>query len=140
MIAAFISCRESAEEGFYETPEEKKTRKYHTEEHQGLWLGLADTHLPVVRFTSPDRRSIEVTVPLKGTKKPFHYIEKIALLKNEKVIDSRTIKFSFSPPEVKFVIPDTADGSYSVVARCNLHGMWRVDLEDIPSEDALSGE
>lgn len=134
-----ISCGDSGT-GKYESPRDKKSRKYHTEEMQGLWTGLADTHLPVVRYITEDKRIIEVSVPLSGSKVPFHYIEKIALLRDEKEIDSRTLTFAFTEPKINFVITDMQKGSYSVISKCNLHGMWRVDLGDLSSPETHQGK
>lgn len=129
ILTISISCNEFS--GKFETPEEMKTRKFHTAEQEGFWHGKAESHLPVVRFLTDDRRVLEVTVPLAGTEKPYHYIEKIILMRDDTELEVKKLKISPWTPKVNFVITDLKKGNYAVVVKCNLHGIWRTDLGDL---------
>lgn len=111
-----------------ETPEQRKTRVYHNEQHEGLWPGKADTHLPQISFLDSSQKKIEVTVPLRGSKKPYHYIEAIYLLQDDVEIFAKKTPFSFGFPKTSFTLPFPGKKKYSVVAKCNLHGMWKTEV------------
>jgi desulfoferrodoxin (superoxide reductase-like protein) len=106
---------------------EKITRpKFHTQSNEGIWIDKSDTHLPVVTFTGKD--TIDVRVPLKPTKQPFHYIEVIFLMDGDREIASKTISFSYDEPRARFKLPNIEKGNYKVVAKCNLHDMWMTQV------------
>ena len=96
--------------------------KFHTESDEGLWINKSATHVPVITFNGKDE--IDVTVRLKPTKKPIHYIEAIVLMDGNKEVASKKISFSYDEPRAHFKLPDPVKGNYKVIVKCNLHDMW----------------
>ena len=101
--------------------------KYHTEENAGIWTDMVDSHVPLV--TRLDASRIEVRVTFSPTLKPLHYVESIVLMTGENtVVAQRRFNPSVSIPTVVFTLPDP-DVSYWVIAKCNLHDMWRAEVK-----------
>lgn len=96
--------------------------KFHTASDEGLWRNQSGTHVPVIEFVS--KNEIDVRLSLKPTKKPYHYIEAIALMDGEKQIDVKKFSFNLNEPRARFTLPDPVKGNYRVLVKCNLHDMW----------------
>jgi desulfoferrodoxin (superoxide reductase-like protein) len=105
--------------------------KFHTQSDEGIWIAKSDTHLPIVTFI--DKDTIDVRVPLRSTKRPYHYTEVIFLMDGDREIDSKNIPFSYEEPHVRFKLPSITKGNYKVVAKCNLHDMWMTPVV-LPSQ------
>jgi len=108
--------------------------KYHTTEEVGVWDNEVDTHVP--KITNIGSRKIEVRVNFAPNIDPPHYIEAIVLMKGLNTqIEAKRFTPSSSWPIAVFTIP-TVEDDYWVVAKCNLHDMWRTDvaLSDIRGE------
>jgi desulfoferrodoxin (superoxide reductase-like protein) len=110
--------------------EKIKVPRFHTASDEGLWVDKAPTHVPVITFT--DRDEIDVRVPMKPTKTPFHYIEAIVLMDGDKEVEAKHLTFSFDEPYAHFKLPDIEKGNYKVVVKCNTHDMWMTQVA-IPS-------
>ena len=106
-----------------------KTTKYHSAENTGQWDEKAEKHIPIIRFIDKDRSTIEVYVTLKPKKRPKHYIEFIALMDGKKEIEIKRFNFSSSPAKAVFKLPDPNKRNYWVVAKCNLHDMWKTQVK-----------
>lgn len=96
--------------------------RFHTRDNEGVWVNKSDTHLARVNFIKKD--TIEVTVPLKPTRQPLHYIEVIMLMDGEKQIDNKTFPFTLEEAHATFKLPKPEKGTYRVLAKCNLHDVW----------------
>ena len=93
-----------------------------------------EKHVPKVTKTEDDRMKVSVGSTIHPMT-PEHYIEWIALATDDKV-EVRYLKPG-DQPVVKF--DDVKDGC--VDAYCNLHGLWKTELEYvIPNEAACSAE
>jgi len=104
--------------------------KFHSVEDEGYWKGKSDTHVPKIISISSNKDEIEVTVPLQPTLSPRHYIEVIVLVKGKKQVSAKKFKPSFKKATAKFKINDSSPDDYWIVAKCNLHDMWRVKIEE----------
>jgi desulfoferrodoxin (superoxide reductase-like protein) len=102
--------------------------KFHSHDDEGYWMGKADSHMPVITFLNSDKTEFEATVPLQPTLSPRHYIEVIVLVKGKKQVDAVKYKPSFKKAKAKFKIKDQSTKDYWVVAKCNLHDMWRIGV------------
>jgi desulfoferrodoxin (superoxide reductase-like protein) len=108
--------------------------KYHTQEAVGIWDNEVDSHMPVI--TGLGNKKIEVRINFTPTIDPPHYIETIVLMKGkEKQIEAKKFTLSKEWPVAVFTVP-TYEDDYWVVAKCNLHDMWKADvkLSDIKGE------
>jgi desulfoferrodoxin (superoxide reductase-like protein) len=121
-IATFLLSIFNLSCGDIDEKEKIVSPRFHTTSDEGLWRDQSGTHVPVITFTA--NNEIDVHVPLKPTKKPFHYIEVIALMDGNKEVASKKITFNFDEPHAHFKLPDLEKGNYKVVVKCNLHDMW----------------
>ena len=103
--------------------------KYYTPEDEGRWISKSNTHTPIITFSDKEKNTIEVRVPLQPGKKPRHYIEVIALMQGKKQIDVKNFKFSLSEARAKFILPDPNRNDYCIIAKCNLHDMWKAPVQ-----------
>ena len=101
--------------------------KFHTPSDEGLWKDQSGAHVPEITFVS--KNQIDVRVPMKPTKKPYHYIEAIALMDGEKQIAVKKFSFNLDEPRARFTLPDPVKGNYRIIVKCNLHDMWMAPVE-----------
>lgn len=113
-----------------------KMQRFYSKEEPGMWEGQADTHVPIIEFKKGEKRKFTVTVPLVGTETPVHRIEAIFLMeingmqekevsakRFDQVVLSASADFEFPEPDEK-----NKNAFYYIVAKCNLHDMWRVPV------------
>ena len=101
--------------------------KYHTSSNEGKWKDKSDTHVPLIKFISRD--TIEVTVPLKPTRKPRHFIEVIALMQGKRTqVAVKKFTFSFNQAKAVFRLPDPDSKDYWILSKCNVHDMWKKNI------------
>lgn len=106
-----------------------KEPKYYTSGNEGRWESQADSHTPIITFNNNDKNTIEVCIPFLPRKNPRHFIEVIALMQGEKQIASKKIPFSLSRAKATFTLPDPDRADYWIVAKCNLHDMWKAPVK-----------
>lgn len=131
IMPLLFSCSDQYNMGSHK-PEKQNPKKIkmHTKNSPGVWPQHADSHTPVIERDPDKPQEIMVTIPFKGTKNPLHYIETIILLQGKKEIQKKTFTFSFEPAKAKFLLPDPKAKDYSVLTKCNTHGMW---IAPVPS-------
>jgi len=108
---------------------------YHSEKSPGIWVNQKDNHIPVIERDSFYKNKIKVTIPFKGTKKPRHYIEVILLKQGKKEIKVKKISFSYHQATATFILPNPKAKDYSIVAKCNIHGMWEAMVPILKEEN-----
>lgn len=134
LLAPFLLfCTDDASESIVipdqAKPQVKKSPKYHTPDNEGLWPGKSKTHIPKLQFIGAEKERIKVTVPLKPTYSPRHYIEVIVLMQGgRKQIAVKSFKLDLKEPEATFKLPDPSRNDYYVIVKCNLHDMWRTKV------------
>ncbi len=124
----FTTCKDDFKFYDEEEPEKRIEQKFYSKGNEGKWPGKSDKHSPVIKFISDD--TIKVTIPLRPTLKPRHYIEVIGLMKGDKEIAAKKLSLSRSPAEVEFKLPDPDATDYSIFSKCNIHGMWIAPVKD----------
>ena len=115
------SCSEFEME---EARKKERQPKYYTADGDHRWKNIADEHIPEITFIKADKSRIHVRVPLQPEQEPRHYIQIIALMEGEKIIEEKRFRFSFSRAEAEFDLPDP-DADYWILVRCNRHDMWK---------------
>lgn len=116
---------------------EPKMQRFYSKEEPGMWDGQADTHVPKIEFKPGEKRKFTVTVPLVGTANPPHRIEAIFLLavNGTKETEIAATRFNelVSSPTADFELPEADDKNrdtqYYIIAKCNVHDMWRVPVQ-----------
>lgn len=98
--------------------------KYYTANDNHRWKDLSKDHLPEIKFVNEEKTKIRVKVPLRPVQNPPHYIEAIALMKDEKQVDIKRFRFTFKEAEAEFVLPDKK-ARYWILVKCNKHDMWK---------------
>jgi desulfoferrodoxin (superoxide reductase-like protein) len=116
---------------------EPQVQRYYSTDAPGMWEGQEDAHMPKIEFKEGEKRKFTVTVPLKATLDPLHKIEaivflavdgkketEIAAVRFTEALPAATAEFEFPPAEF------TPRGTvFYVIAKCNLHDMWRLRVE-----------
>ncbi len=116
MLSLLLRCGDLDENARIPIP------KFHTASDEGLWKNQSGTHVPLITFVS--KNQIDVRVPMKPTKNPYHYIEAIALKDGDRQIAVKKFSFNLDEPRARFTLPDPVKGNYRVIVKCNLHDMW----------------
>ena len=116
---------------------EPKMQRFYSKEEPGMWDGQADMHVPKIEFKKGEKRQFTVTVPLVGTPNPVHRIEAIFLLAvdgmKETEISAKRFNEVVLSASADFELPEETEKNkntaYYIVAKCNLHDMWRVPVQ-----------
>ncbi len=108
--------------GYFDENEVIERPRFYTRDNEGVWVGKADSHLPVVTFAGKD--TINVVVPLSPSRQPIHYIEVIMLMDGDRQVANKTFPFTFEEARATFKLPKPDKGTYRVVAKCNIHDVW----------------
>lgn len=124
MILFALNCDNVSE--FFESKEKDYPAKpvFYSADDEGPWEDKSGEHVPYISLYDKSKNTITVAVPLVPVKNPKHYIEFIALMKDNKEIDVKRFDFTFNKAVAEFKLPDRNFGEYRVVAKCNLHDMW----------------
>ncbi len=113
------------------SPEEKI--KFHSPENPGKWKNQSSSHTPAYHVEKTgDSYNVTVSVPLKGSTIPLHYIEVILIADSRhRELKKKTFTRGVRNAKALFTLPaDTQSPVYAVI-KCNLHDMWekKIDLE-----------
>jgi desulfoferrodoxin (superoxide reductase-like protein) len=107
-----------------------KVQKYYSAEEPGRWGPQAVDHDIKVSIIvdAKGRKGIEVSVPFTYEMSEQHYVEAIALLdQDNRQLDS--VRFKRGEKAVTiFPITDKINFPVYVVAKCNMHDMWRIKV------------
>ncbi len=123
ILALCASCGQPATESA-ET-ERLRSQVYFTKEDPGRWKDFAKDHDPHVKANG----KIEVDVPF--TAEIGHYVEIIVLLDaQQREVAAKTFKRG-EKPHATFSFPAEKMAGATVIAKCNLHGMWKKDLSTV---------
>lgn len=101
-----------------------RNQVYFTKEDPGRWKDFAKDHDPQLKTLSPGK--IEVDVPMVA--EAGHYIEVIL------AVDAAGRELAVKhfkrgeKPHAQLVIRTEKSAGTTVIAKCNLHGMWRKDM------------
>ncbi len=113
-----------------------KVLRFYTKDDPGMWDGKEDEHTPKITYKEGEPRKFKVTVPLVGTERPIHRIEAIILYAANGTKETEISSVKFNQVVVvaagDFELPERTEKNkndiYFVVAKCNLHDMWRVPV------------
>jgi desulfoferrodoxin (superoxide reductase-like protein) len=125
MIAALCSCTDSG--GLFGDKERDTIRKYYSADEPGRWQAQAVDHDIKVSIIedAKGKKGIEVSVPFTSEMSEQHYVEGIALL-DEKEKQLASVRFNRGEKAMTiFPVTDKIKFPVYVVAKCNMHDMWR---------------
>ncbi len=112
--------------------EEKRDYTYFSDQTPGKWKDQANDHMPQYAVTkSKDKKYllVDVNVPFKGTITPSHYIECIILTDhNGKEMQKISFNKGTTAFYAQFKLPSNYKAYFYIIAKCNLHDMWRVKV------------
>jgi desulfoferrodoxin (superoxide reductase-like protein) len=104
--------------------ERLRNQVYFTKADPGRWKDFAKDHEPEIKKVSPGQ--IEVNVPVSP--EMGHYIEVILISDAmQRELAVKHFKRGEKPHAVLSIPPEKMPNS-QVIAKCNLHGMWRKAL------------
>lgn len=130
IISTFGSCKfggNADDSNKQKQMHDQKLENFRTKNKPGKWKKEANSHVPQVTVKKKEKNyEIHVIVPFIGTSTPVHYIETIILLNHHyKELQKVTFNTGNSTATTVFKIPRTYKSYLWVVAKCNLHDMWK---------------
>jgi desulfoferrodoxin (superoxide reductase-like protein) len=122
MLGFVITCGQPASEKAEQ--DRLRNQVYFTKADPGRWQDFAKDHEPQVKKDAGGK--IEVDVPLVTDQ--GHYVE--VILVSDAQGRELTAKFfkRGEKPHAELAIPLAKMPGASVIAKCNLHGMWKSEL------------
>ena len=124
LAMTLLSCTDS---GGLDDEDRMKAQKYFSADEPGSWEPQAVDHDVKVSIIedAKGKKGIEVSVPFTSEMSEQHYVEAIALL-DEKNKQLAAVKFKRGEKATTiFPISDKIRFPVYVVAKCNMHDMWR---------------
>jgi desulfoferrodoxin (superoxide reductase-like protein) len=125
IILLSFSCNDSGSE--LDKAYKTKVQKYYSAESPGRWSAQAKDHDLDISLIedAKGKRAIEVSVPFTNLMSRDHYIESIELLDDkDRLIASKKFERG-EHGSALFEISDRVRFPVYVVAKCNMHDMWR---------------
>jgi len=123
--AGLFSCLDTG--GLFDDTGKAKGQKYYSADEPGKWEPQAADHDVKVTIIedAKGKKGIEVSVPFASEMNEQHYVEGIALL-DEKNKQLAAVRFKRGEKAVTiFPVTDKIRLPVYVVAKCNMHDMWR---------------
>jgi desulfoferrodoxin (superoxide reductase-like protein) len=120
-----LSCTDPG--GLFDDEDSMKAQKFFSADKPGKWQDQAVDHDVKVSIIedAKGKRGIEVSVPFTSEMNEQHYVEGIALLdEKDRQIASKRFKRGEKAVTI-FPITDKIRFPVYVVAKCNMHDMWR---------------
>lgn len=118
ILAVVTSCGQPATQSAEQ--DRLRSQVYFTKEDPGRWKDFAKDHDPQVKASGG---KIEVGIPMSA--EIGHYIEVILVADAAgRELGAKTFKRG-EKPQATLSIPPAKMASATVIAKCNLHGMWR---------------
>lgn len=138
--AGFFSCTDTG--GMFDDNGKAKVQKYYSADEPGLWVAQAVDHDVKVSIIedAKGQKGIEVFVPFTMAMNQEHYVEMFLLLDDK---DREIAKKRFKRGEKAmtiFPITDKTRFPVYVVAKCNMHDMWRKKVTGIEKVREEEGE
>lgn len=104
--------------------ERLRSQVYFTKEDPGRWKDFATDHDPQIKASGG---KIEVDVPFAA--EIGHYVEIILVNDGaQRELSAKSFKRGEKPHAVLSIPPAKMPGA-TVIAKCNLHGMWRKEIQ-----------
>jgi len=130
--AVFIACNYAGESTAEKAEKIRRgeTEKYFNKFKKPDWIRDPDEHIPQYTIKQDKQfKYINVTVSLKGTLDPLHYIELIILADhNHRELQKVTFPLGNPAAAAVFKLPADYQSFVYIIAKCNLHDMWETKV------------
>lgn len=137
-ITFVLSCSDTG--GLFDDNGKARVQKFYSADEPGRWEPQAVDHDVKVSIIedAKGKKGIEVSVPFTKAMSQEHYVEMFLLL-DEKDRELAKVRFKRGEKAVTiFPVTDKVKFPVYVVAKCNMHDMWRKKVtgtEKIQEED-----
>ncbi len=125
LAACFLSCGQPTQDAG--EADRLRNQVYFTKEDPGRWKDFAKDHDPQLKANANGK--IEVDVPFSA--EMGHYVE-VILVRDAagRELSAKSFKRGEKPHTTLSIPPEKIPGA-TVIAKCNLHGMWKKEITEV---------